>query len=90
VGAVTRRGLAADAGPWICQKGWLVVIGLAAATFVALWLSDMGRITTFPNPAIVFVPQGIKRLQEKYYEGIEEAERELNPAEPGEVRPPTV
>ncbi|GAA3125548.1 hypothetical protein JOF29_006333 [Kribbella aluminosa] len=89
VGAVTRRGLVADDGPWICRKGWIVVIGLTAATFAALMLSDTGTIRTFPNPAIVFLPNFVKRLQEKYYEGVEEAEREINAAEPDGERPTT-
>ncbi|WP_427885115.1 hypothetical protein ACQHIV_23315 [Kribbella sp. GL6] len=73
VGAVTRRGLVADEGPWICRRGWMVVVGLIGAMFVALLLSDMGRIATFPNPVIMFIPHSIKRLQEKYYEGRAEA-----------------
>jgi|tagenome__1003787_1003787.scaffolds.fasta_scaffold19191843_1 hypothetical protein len=86
IGAATRRGLAADDGPWICRNGWMLVIGLVAAMFVVSLLSHVDGISPFPNPAVVAVPHWIKRLQEKYYEGVEEAERELSPEEPGEVR----
>jgi hypothetical protein len=88
-GAATRRGLAADEGPWICRNGWILVLGLIAAMFVVSLMSDLDGIGPFPSPVAVFVPHWIKRLQEKYYEGRAEAERELNPEAPDGVRPPT-
>ena len=89
IGAATRRGLMSDDGPRICRSGWIVVIALVGAEFVLYALGDDGW-GNFPSIATVFIPPFVKRLQEKYYEGREEAERELSPEEPGGVRRPTV
>ncbi|WP_327640271.1 hypothetical protein OHB24_18405 [Kribbella sp. NBC_00482] len=88
-GAVTRRGLAADEGPWICRKGWLVVVALTIAGFLTAAVSGFD-MSPLPIGPVVLYPHWVKRLQEKYYEGREEAERELSPEEPGGVRRPTV
>ena len=87
IGAVTRRGLISDAGPRICRSGWIVVIALVCAEFVVYALGDDWG--NFPSVVSAFIPPLVKRLQEKYYEGRDEAERELNPAAPDGVRPPT-
>jgi hypothetical protein len=90
IGAVTRRGLLADDGPWICRKGWLVLVGLTAAGALVAFLSDQG-ITPWPTGPAVFVPHFVRRMQEKYYEGVAEAEREIEAVragEPGEELPP--
>jgi glucose dehydrogenase len=89
IGAVTRRGLMSDDGPRICRSGWIVMIALVCAEFVLYALGDDGW-GNFPSIATAFIPPFVKRLQEKYYEGREEAERELNPEAPDGVRPPTV
>ncbi len=89
VGAVTRRGLMSGDGPRICRSGWIVVIALLCAEFVVYALGDDGW-GTFPSIATAFIPPWIQRLHVKYYEGREEAERELNPEEPDGVRRPTV
>lgn len=86
VGAVTRRGLAADDGPWICRRGWFVVIGLVVVATVLAVLSEQDGVPPFPNLIAVFIPPWVKRMQAKYYEGVAEA---LSPGEPGEARPPT-
>lgn len=88
-GAATRRGLAADEGPWICRQGWLVVLGLTVVGFVTSVASGWD-VSPLPNGPAVFVPHWIKRLQENYYEGRAEAERELSPEEPDGVRPRSV
>src|SRR2546423_1599699 len=85
VGAVTRRGLLSDDGPRICRQGWIVVVALAGMGFVVAFIGDPDWGSPFPTLPSVFVPPWIKRLQEKYYEGVEEAERALSPEEPGEV-----
>ncbi|NIK62269.1 hypothetical protein [Kribbella shirazensis] len=90
IGAITRRGLVSDEGPRICRSGWIVVIALVCAAFVVYVLGDDEWGTPFPNLVAVFIPAFVKRMQEKYYEGREEAERELNPEVPDEVRPPSV
>ena len=89
IGAVTRRGLASHEGPRICRDGWMVVVGLVGAAFVVSLLGDQEWGTPFPNAAAAFIPWWVQRLQEKYHEGVQEAERELSPVEPGEVRPPS-
>jgi peptidoglycan/LPS O-acetylase OafA/YrhL len=88
IGAVTRRGLMSDDGPRICRSGWQVVIVLVCAGFVVYLLGDDWG-TPFPNGVAAFIPGFVQRLQDKYYEGRQEAERELNPEEPDGVRPPT-
>ncbi|TCC39812.1 hypothetical protein [Kribbella sindirgiensis] len=87
VGAVTRRGLMSDEGPRICRRGWVVLLALVGAEFVVYAVG--GEWGTFPSIATVLFPPWIKRAQEKYYEGRDEAERELSPEAPDEVRPPT-
>ncbi|RZT28300.1 hypothetical protein EV649_2077 [Kribbella sp. VKM Ac-2569] len=87
IGAVTRRGLLSDDGPRICRSGWIVVIALVCAEFVVYALGDDWG--NFPSIVSIFIPPFVKRLQEKYYEGREEAERELNPEAHDGVRPPT-
>jgi hypothetical protein len=77
VGAVTRRGLAADDGPWICQNGWLLVIALTAALFAVAVLSDQEAVPILPTGPAVFLPRWIRRMQESYYEGVADAEREI-------------
>jgi hypothetical protein len=89
IGAITRRGLMSDDGPRICRNGGLVVLALVCAAFVVYALGDDWGVP-FPNAVSVFIPPLVKRLQEKYYEGREEAERELSLRAPDGVRPPTV
>ncbi|HEY3562357.1 MAG TPA: hypothetical protein VGL05_33050 [Kribbella sp.] len=89
VGAVTRRGLMSDDGPRICRQGWIVVIALVCAEFVVYALGAEGW-GTFPSVVSAFIPPWVKRLQEKYYEGRDEAGRELSSEEPDGVRPPSV
>jgi peptidoglycan/LPS O-acetylase OafA/YrhL len=89
IGAVTRRGLMSAEGPRICRSGWIVVIALLCAEFVVYALGDDGW-GNFPSIASIFIPPFVQRLQDKYYEGRQEAERELNPEAPDGVRPPTV
>jgi hypothetical protein len=90
IGAVTRRGLIADDGPWICRNGWLVLAGLTAAGMIVSLLSDQG-LSPLPNGPAVFLPHFVRKLQEHYYAGVAEAEREIEAVragEPGEERPP--
>ena len=96
VGAVTRRGLIADDGPWICRYGWAVLVGVTALGFGLTFLTD-ADVPWLPTSPAVFIPHWIRRLQEKYWEGRVEAEvqavRERNAAgvraERGAERPPT-
>ncbi len=76
VGAVTRRGLVGDDGPWICRNGWLLLAGLTVAGAVVASLSDPA-IPFWPTGPAVFLPHFIRRLQESYYDGRSEGEREL-------------
>ena len=78
VAAVIRRPLIADDGPWISTMGWAVLIALGAVCFVLSMLSSSpaedGAIwVTVPA---VFVPFWVRKLEESYREGIEEARRE--------------
>ncbi|MFG1814688.1 hypothetical protein ACGFIF_13045 [Kribbella sp. NPDC049174] len=76
VGAVTRRGLIADDGPWICRSGWVLLVGLTAAGALVAFLSDQ-ELSPWPTGPAVFLPHFIRRLQESYYDGRSEGEREL-------------
>ncbi|WP_432888464.1 hypothetical protein ACQPYH_07680 [Kribbella sp. CA-245084] len=84
VGAVTRRGLAGQSGPWICRNGWALVVGLAAVMFVLSLLTDAEGISPFPTATAVFIPHWVNRLKEKYDEGVAEAVT----GAPDEGRPP--
>jgi hypothetical protein len=88
IGAVTRRGLDSPDGPRICRDGWIVVAVLVAAAFVVSLRGESDWGTPFPNAVAAFIPRWVRRLQEKYYEGVREAELELSPAELGEGRLP--
>lgn len=84
-GAVTRRGLAGHAGPWICRNGWILVAGLVVVMFVLSLLTDAEGVSPFPTATGLFIPHWVNRLKEKYEEGMAEAVRE----EPDVVRPPS-
>ncbi|GAB3934779.1 hypothetical protein GCM10029976_044210 [Kribbella albertanoniae] len=83
VGAVTRWGLISDGGPWICENGWIVLIVLAAVAFGLALLQDGGE--TFPVGPVVFLPHFIRKLQENYYAGQQEASAAKRPATPESV-----
>ncbi|MFI7064640.1 hypothetical protein ACIBL3_26855 [Kribbella sp. NPDC050124] len=82
VGAVTRWGIIADDGPWICRNGWLVLGGLTVAGIVVAALSGQD-MPIWPTGPAVFLPHFVRRLQEKYYEGIAEAELEITAGRDG-------
>jgi len=86
VGAVTRRGLIADNGPWICRNGWLVLAGVTVAGAIIAFLADQ-EMTPWPTGPAIFLPHFIRRMQESYYQGVAEAEVEISPAR-GEGSPP--
>jgi hypothetical protein len=86
IGAVTRRGLVADDGPWICRNGWLLLGGLTVAGAGVAALSNQA-IPFWPTGPAVFLPHFVRRLQESYYDGRSEAELELR-AVRGEGLPP--
>lgn len=90
IGAITRRGLMSDDGPRICRSGWIAVSALVCAAFVVYLLGDDEWGTPFPNMVAALIPPFVKRLQEKYYKGRDEAEQELRAAASDEVRPPSV
>lgn len=89
VGAVTRRGLVGDDGPWICRNGWLALVGLTIAGFIVALLSNQD-VPMWPTGPAAFLPHFIRRQQESYYDGVADAEREIAAvkAEPDGVRPP--
>ena len=89
VGAVTRRGLIADDGPWICRNGWVVLIALTAVACIVTFVSDQD-VPAWPTGPAVFLPHFIRRLQESYHDGVAEGEREIEAvrAAPDEGRPP--
>jgi hypothetical protein len=76
IGAVTRRGLIADDGPWICRNGWLVLVAATAVGCIIAFLSAQ-ELSPWPTGPAVFVPHWIRRMQESYYDGAAEAEREI-------------
>ncbi len=75
-GAVTRWPLIADDGPWISTMGWAVLIALTAIAFAisALLPPAAGDASWVALPA-VFVPFWVRRLEESYREGVDEARR---------------
>ncbi|GAA2801475.1 hypothetical protein [Kribbella solani] len=97
IGAVTRRGLIATEGLWICRRGWAFVLGLVAVEIVLAFIYDQtgGPFAGGSSPLIapsavaIFIPRGIQKLQEKYYEGIAEGEQELSARESGGGSAPT-
>jgi hypothetical protein len=75
-GAVVRRPLIADDGPLISTMGWAVLIALTAIAFAisALLPPAPGNASWVVLPA-VFVPFWVRRLEESYREGVDEARR---------------
>ncbi|WP_433166258.1 hypothetical protein [Kribbella sp. CA-247076] len=85
IGAATRRGLVADAGPWICRNGWLVLGGLTVAGALVAVLSNQD-MTPFPIGPVVLLPHFVRRLQESYYQGVAEGEAEVRAGRGGGFR----
>lgn len=88
IGAITRRGLIADDGPWICRNGWIVLIGVTVAGGVIGLLSGLDLGPAWPTGPAVFLPHLIRRLHESYYDGVAEAERALTAEATDEAQPP--
>lgn len=82
IGAVTRWGLISDQGPWICRNGWIPLIGLTVAVFVVYLVSPQGD-GLFPLGPVVFLPHFVRRMQEQYSEGRQEASAAKRPAASG-------
>ncbi|MDX6246849.1 MAG: hypothetical protein QOF10_209 [Kribbellaceae bacterium] len=73
VAAISRLPLIADDGPWLSRNGWMVVIGLTVCSFLALrGVADQESAVYLTGPA-VFLPFWVRRLEESYREGVEEA-----------------
>jgi hypothetical protein len=87
VGAVTRRGLISDDGPWICRNGWIVMVALTAVAFVLVMLGKTA-VPSWPTSPAVFLPHFIRKLQTSYYEGRAEATRDVREVTPGGERLP--
>lgn len=77
IGAATRRGLISDDGPWICRNGWIVLAALTGVVPLAISLLGGQDTPLWPTGPALFLPHFIRRLQESYYDGVAEAEREL-------------
>ncbi|WP_165949528.1 hypothetical protein, partial [Kribbella turkmenica] len=88
-GALSRRGLIAEDGPWIFRYGWIVLVGLTVVNvvvdLVASGISG-GSVAWATGPA-VFLPHFVRRLEESYYDGVAEAEEELRAARGGGFPP---
>jgi hypothetical protein len=71
--AISRFPLIADGGPWLSRNGWMVVIGLTVCSFLASrGVADQEFAVYLTGPA-VFLPFWVRRLEESYREGVEEA-----------------
>jgi hypothetical protein len=77
-GAVTRRGLIADEGPWIFRHGLILLVGLTVANLLVSLLPLDADIAWVAGPA-VFLPHFVRRLEESYYAGVAERLREEEP-----------
>jgi hypothetical protein len=86
IGAVTRRGLVSDDGPWICRNGWILLAGVTCGALVVAAVSSQD-VNPFPTGPAVFLPHFIRRLQESYYDGVAEAEQALTATPDGESQP---
>jgi hypothetical protein len=77
-GALTRRGLIADDGPWIFRNGWIVLVLLTAVNVVVSLLasSDQDAPLAWVTGPAVFLPHFVRRLEESYYDGVAEARAE--------------
>ncbi|WP_112246433.1 hypothetical protein [Kribbella monticola] len=74
---VTRQPLIEGDGPWFITMGWALLIALTALSFVislsSSLASDEAVWVTIPA---VFVPFWVRKLEESYREGVDEARRE--------------
>jgi len=75
--AVVRQPLIEGDGPWVITMGWAVVIALTVISFVISILSAPASDEAIwvTGPA-VFVPFWVRKLEESYRDGVEEARRE--------------
>jgi hypothetical protein len=75
-GAVTRQPLIEGEGPWFASVGWAVVIALTAVGIgIALMTSIDENTALWVTGPAVFVPFWVRKLEESYREGVDEASR---------------
>ena len=74
---VVRQPLIEGDGPWFITMGWAVVIALTVVSVVISMLSSPASDEAIwvTGPA-VFVPFWVRKLEESYREGVEEARRD--------------
>jgi hypothetical protein len=73
-GAVSRQPLIEGEGPWFASVGWAVVIALTAVGMAIALMTSVDEIAGLwvTGPA-VFVPFWVRKLEESYREGVDEA-----------------
>ncbi|TDU88630.1 hypothetical protein EV138_2176 [Kribbella voronezhensis] len=74
---VTRQPLVEGDGPWFITMGWLLLIALTALSFVISLSSSLtSEEAVWVTGPAVFVPFWVRKLEESYREGVEEAQRD--------------
>jgi hypothetical protein len=74
---VVRQPLIEGDGPWFITMGWAVVIALTVVSFVISMLSSPASDEAiWVTGSAVFVPFWVRKLEESYRDGVEEARRE--------------
>jgi len=74
IAVVVRQPLVEGDGPWFITMGWVILILLTALSFVIsmVWSPASDEAIWVTGPA-VFVPFWVRRLEESYREGVDEA-----------------
>jgi hypothetical protein len=75
IAVLMRQPLVEGDGPWFITMGWAILIVLTALAFVISMLSSGPDEATWVVGPAVFVPFWVRRLEESYREGVDEARR---------------
>jgi hypothetical protein len=85
---VTRIPLFADDGPLLSRFGWYAILGLTVLALAVVMLSSLEAFGLWPTSPAMFVPYWIRRLEDSYREGVEEARRAAATARADDEPPP--
>jgi 4-amino-4-deoxy-L-arabinose transferase-like glycosyltransferase len=76
VATATRTPVVGDGDRLLTRIGGVTVIGLTVVATLVVALGGLEEFVMWPTAPAVFAPFGIRRLEQAYFEGVDEARRE--------------
>ncbi|ONI78421.1 hypothetical protein BWI15_00655 [Kribbella sp. ALI-6-A] len=76
VAAITRTPVVGDGDRLLTRIGGPIVIGLTVVATLVVAIEGLDDFVMWPTAPAVFAPFGIRRLEQAYFEGVDEARRE--------------